>query len=120
MGEVLDALDRLRLEENTLVIFSSDNGGLVAPASSRAQRGAGYGDGAAEPAAPEAEHQANGPVLRGGKGDLWEGGHRVPFPRPVAGTDRAGQALRGNDQPDRHAGHLRGVGRTRDWAGCRA
>ncbi len=78
VGEVLDAMDRLGLAENTLVIFSSDNGGLVDPASSNAQRGAGYGDGEA-PAAPDVEHPANGPVLRGGKGDIWEGGHRVPF-----------------------------------------
>ena len=79
VGEVLDAMDRLGLAENTLVIFSSDNGGLADPASSAAQRGAGYGDGATAPAAPDVKHQANGPILRGGKGDIWEGGHRVPF-----------------------------------------
>ena len=62
-----------------LVIFSSDDGGLVNLASSAAQRGAGYGDGSGAPSSPEVEHLANGPVLRGGKGDIWEGGHRVPF-----------------------------------------
>ena len=77
VGEVFDTLDRLELAENTLVIFSSDNGGLTNPASASAQRGAGYGDGAPPPA-PTLDHSANGP-FRGGKGDIWEGGHRVPF-----------------------------------------
>ena len=79
VGEVLGALDRLELADDTLVIFSSDNGGLVNPASSAAQRGAGYGDGSVTLPAPDIEHLANGPHLRGGKGDIWEGGHRVPF-----------------------------------------
>jgi len=60
VGEVLNALDRLGLGENTLVIFSSDNG----PAGNGAPR-----DG----------HWPRGRTMRGGKGDIWEGGHRVPF-----------------------------------------
>ena len=58
VGEILKTLDRLGLSENTLVIFTSDNGGYT-----RNFNG----------------HQPNGPILRGGKGDLVEGGHRVPF-----------------------------------------
>ena len=58
VGELLDTLDRLALADDTLVIFSSDNGGYT-----REFNG----------------HQPNGPILRGGKGDLVEGGHRVPF-----------------------------------------
>ena len=96
VGEVLDALARLGLAESTLVIFSSDNGGLMDPASSNAQRGAGYGDGEA-PATPEVEHQANGPVLRGGKGDVWEGGHRIPFlarwPGKIKAGTRSGETI---------------------------
>ena len=57
VGELLKTLDRLKMSDNTLVIFSSDNG-----ASGRNFNG----------------HMANG-ILRGGKGDLSEGGHRVPF-----------------------------------------
>jgi len=57
VGQILKTLESLGLSENTLVIFSSDNG-----SSGRNFNG----------------HMANGP-LRGGKGDLTEGGHRVPF-----------------------------------------
>ena len=90
VGEVLGALDRLGLADRTLVIFSSDNGGLVNPASSAAQRGAGYGDGSGTPPSPEVPHLANGPVLRGGKGDIWEGGHRIPFLARWSGKIRPG------------------------------
>jgi arylsulfatase A len=58
VGEILNTLDRLGIAEDTLVIFSSDNGGYT-----RNFNG----------------HQPNGSILRGGKGDLVEGGHRVPF-----------------------------------------
>lgn len=58
VGVILDTLDRFGLTENTLVIFSSDNGGYT-----RNFNG----------------HQPNGPILRGGKGDLVEGGIRVLF-----------------------------------------
>ena len=58
VGEILQTLDRLGIADDTLVIFSSDNGGF-----NRTFNG----------------HQPNGHILRGGKGDLVEGGHRVPF-----------------------------------------
>nr|MCU0794072.1 arylsulfatase [Opitutaceae bacterium] len=57
LGEVLDALDRLKLSENTLIIYSSDNGAYVVD---------------------EQGHRPNGP-FRGVKSQLWEGGTRVPF-----------------------------------------
>jgi len=53
-GEILNALRELGLDENTLVIFASDNGPNVGKAGSA------------------------GP-LRGGKGSTYEGGVRVPF-----------------------------------------
>ena len=66
VGEVLATLERLKLAENTLVIFSSDNGPVVDD---------GYADGAAENLNG---HKPAGP-LRGGKYSIYEGGTRMPF-----------------------------------------
>lgn len=64
VGQVLDALDRCGLTDNTLVLFSSDNGG-------------GYYKPEVEEAFDRG-HRVNGNLL-GQKTDIWEGGHRVPF-----------------------------------------
>ena len=58
LGKVLDALDRLELADNTVVIFMSDNGGLST--------------------APWEAPTSNVP-LRAGKGWLYEGGIREPM-----------------------------------------
>ncbi len=63
VGRVLTALDQSGATDNTLVIFTSDNG--CAPYIGK----------------PDLEmmgHYPSGP-LRGAKADAWEGGHRVPF-----------------------------------------
>jgi arylsulfatase A-like enzyme len=57
VGELLKALERHGLTQNTLVILSSDNGAY------KTEEGA---------------HRPNGP-WKGVKSQLWEGGHRVPF-----------------------------------------
>ncbi|GMV98655.1 MAG: arylsulfatase [Phycisphaerae bacterium] len=66
VGEILAALDRLRLSDNTLVILTSDNGPVLDD---------GYQDQANELLGG---HRPAG-RLRGGKGSLFEGGTRVPF-----------------------------------------
>lgn len=79
VGAVLEALDRTGQADNTLVIFTSDNGGLYHywepkeaddvkhyKVRSRGQYVKQFG------------HQGNA-HLRGTKADIWEGGHRVPF-----------------------------------------
>ncbi|HPO13260.1 MAG TPA: arylsulfatase [Candidatus Hydrogenedentes bacterium] len=66
VGEVLAALDRLNLAGNTLIIFTSDNGGAIKDT---------YDDGTN---ALHALQPPNAP-LRGEKGTLYEGGHREPF-----------------------------------------
>jgi arylsulfatase A-like enzyme len=66
VGEVLKALDRLKLTENTLIIFTSDNGGAIKNT---------YDDGTN----PLHSRQAPNGKLRGFKSSLYEGGHRVPF-----------------------------------------
>jgi arylsulfatase A-like enzyme len=73
VGRIVAALDKRGMRDNTLIIFSSDNGGprsalLATGAHSKAERG--EMNVAALPA-------SNGD-LRGGKGSLYEGGVRVP------------------------------------------
>lgn len=58
VGRILDALDELGLTEDTLVLFSSDNGAVVR--------------------ADASGHRVNGP-LRGQKTEAYEGGQRVPL-----------------------------------------
>ncbi len=60
VGQVLAKLDALGLADNTLVVFSSDNGS--------------HREGGADP-----EFFNSGGGLRGNKRDLYEGGIRVPF-----------------------------------------
>ncbi len=57
VGLVLESLERNNLRSKTIIVFTSDNGGVSA------------GDGKATSNLP----------LRGGKGRQWEGGFRVPF-----------------------------------------
>lgn len=61
VGRVLKAIDDIQASDNTLVVFTSDNGGYWFPEDI-----ARWG------------HRSNG-VLRGQKSDIWEAGHRVPF-----------------------------------------
>jgi len=66
VGQLLQALDSLKLTSNTLVIFSSDNGPVVDD---------GYKDKSVEELG---RHKPAGP-LRGGKYSIFEAGTRVPL-----------------------------------------
>jgi len=68
VGSVLNALQELGLEENTVVILTSDNGGVSS------------GDNFATALLP----------YRGGKGRQWEGGLRVPLYIKAPGVTRPG------------------------------
>ena len=63
VGKVLDALDAYGLTDNTLIIFTTDNG--CSPAANI-------------PELIAADHQPSH-IYRGHKADIFEGGHRVPF-----------------------------------------
>ncbi len=67
VGGVLKALDDAGLAENTLVLFSSDNGGVFHPEREMPQT-----------TAYKAGLKVNG-HLRGSKHTVWEGGFKVPF-----------------------------------------
>ena len=71
VGQVLDKLDKLGLAENTLVVLTSDNGGV------NDDNGPDKLHGIGDPDATNG-HKPNG-VLRGTKGTVYEGGTRVPF-----------------------------------------
>jgi len=79
VGQVLKAIDRAGLADNTLVIFTSDNGPVWYPEDVKK-----FG------------HSAAGP-WRGMKGDIWEAGHRMPFiarwPGKIAAGSQCDQTI---------------------------
>ncbi|WDE97152.1 arylsulfatase [Lentisphaera profundi] len=62
VGQINQALKDTGLDNNTILIFTSDNG--PGPGASRNMEEQGHGSTG---------------ILRGMKSDAWEGGHRVPF-----------------------------------------
>jgi arylsulfatase A len=79
LGAILETLDRTGLADDTLVLFTSDNGGLYhwweAKESDDVKH---YKVGGRGAHIRDFGHQGNS-WMRGTKADIWEGGHRVPF-----------------------------------------
>lgn len=76
VGRIVGELDRKHLRDNTLIVFSSDNGGATSAlfaTGARSEEERGGSGGVALGAKPPASNGA----LRGGKGSLHEGGVRV-------------------------------------------
>jgi arylsulfatase A-like enzyme len=74
VGEIMRTLEEQGVAENTLVVFTSDNGGM-------------FNIGGQD--AWDAGHRLNGELL-GFKFGAWEGGHRVPFIARWPGKIEAG------------------------------
>jgi len=85
VGQVVEALERTGQFDDTLIIFTSDNG---------PERGVPDDEGVYE-RAQRTNHYSMGP-LRGMKRDAWEGGHRVPFVAACPSVIPAGTTC---DQP---------------------
>ncbi len=65
---ILATLDKMGATKDTLVIFTSDNGGVHRPRNERLHQTTAF----------KAGLKVNG-AIRGGKHDVWEGGFKVPF-----------------------------------------
>jgi arylsulfatase A-like enzyme len=101
VGSVMETLKKNGLDKNTIVVFTSDNGGVTS------------GD----------DFSTNQLMLRGGKGYQWEGGLRVPYfiyvpwmqqngkqiETPVSGADLFPTVLDMADIPLRPKAHVDGV-----------
>ena len=69
LGSVLDLLKELKIADNTIVFFTGDNGGQDRFKSKQHPRGF-FGPNV---------HPKTGIEFRGGKGNLYEGGLKIPF-----------------------------------------
>jgi len=65
VGEIMNFLKNYAIEDNTILIFTSDNGPV-------------YIDGGYQDGSGQGDHKAAG-FYRGGKYTIYEGGNRVPF-----------------------------------------
>lgn len=68
VGRILATLDKMGATKDTLVVFTSDNGGVFKPEIERLLQTTAF----------KAGLKVNG-AIRGGKHDVWEGGFKVPF-----------------------------------------
>ena len=75
VGQVLKAIDESGESENTLVVFTSDNGSYMYRYDEPGKED--HVENVNVQGFRPEHHRANG-VLRGTKADVWEAGHRVP------------------------------------------
>jgi len=68
VDRILATLDKMGVAKDTLVLFTSDNGGVYRPQNERLLQTTAF----------KAGLKVNG-AIRGGKHDVWEGGFKVPF-----------------------------------------
>lgn len=82
VGTLLDTLDRLKISDNTIIVFASDNGGNM------------YNQ------VDDTSPTSNAP-LRGGKATMWEGGVRGPaiviYPNNVQAATRSDEIIQSCD-----------------------
>jgi len=90
VGQVVDALVKARVRDNTLVIVTSDNGSFMFryPAGKKDH----VDDAGIQGYRPE--HHTSAYVFRGTKADIYEGGHHVPWIVSWPGTVKAGSTCR--------------------------
>ena len=89
VGQILKTLDEAGVNDETLVVVTSDNGSFMY----RQENDPDHTKSASAHFYHPRNHRANGP-LRGTKADIWEAGHRVPFfvrmPKSLEGGKRIG------------------------------
>ena len=75
-GELVRNVDALGIKDNTIIVYTSDNGSFMYRLTDKSESDH-VKDKTVQKFYPE-NHTANGP-WRGTKADIWEAGHHVPF-----------------------------------------
>ena len=78
VGEILAVVDESGIADNTLVIFTSDNGSFMYRYDGEKSEAPDHVDDGTVQAYRADRHRSNH-IYRGTKADIWEAGHRVPF-----------------------------------------
>ncbi|MEO0474807.1 MAG: arylsulfatase [Planctomycetota bacterium] len=89
VGRVMKALDEANLADNTIVIFTSDNGSPARDGHTKPTDGSLVKGATPHTVTKKYGHVPNAP-WRGLKSDIWEAGHRVPHIVRWPGVVKAG------------------------------
>ena len=87
VGQVLEALQKAGVADNTLVVYASDNGSYMHRYDDATKQD--HVDDASIQGYRAENHRANGP-FRGTKADVWEAGHHIPLVARWPGTIESG------------------------------